>query len=322
MIRLQEGRDTEGHDGGPLPLSCQTEPNGSEPSTREHRLPGSGRSTTPSRIAFLGLGGRWQGTAGAYGVQDGDPFVTVVRGSFSNVVGLPMERLAAILSVQPSEPGHDEALRWVSLRWRTDIPEYPRSRTDVEARPPAPRGHDAKPGRAPAAVLIVSRRVVCRDRPVRVEDDGGHPRPNMAEAAAPPTPAPIDGKRAFGYLQEICKIGPRHRPARPPMLEQRAYVAKHFGATGATVREQPFSGIDPRSGAKVEMSNLIGSWHPERTRRVLLSAHYDTRPFPDEERNPSRRTLPFIGANDGASGVALLMEIANHLKSLPTPWGR
>jgi Zn-dependent M28 family amino/carboxypeptidase len=142
----------------------------------------------------------------------------------------------------------------------------------------------------------------------------------MAEAAAPLAPAPIDGKRAYGYLQQICKIGPR--PAGSAAnARQREMVAKHFKANGGAVREQPFSGTDPRSGARVEMANLIGSWHPERPRRVLLGAHYDTRPFPDEERDPQKRTTPFIGANDGASGVALLMEIAHHLNDLDTPWG-
>ena len=69
------------------------------------------------------------------------------------------------------------------------------------------------------------------------------------------------------------------------------------------------------------MANLIGSWFPERNERVVLGVHYDTRPFPDEDPNPANRKLPFIGANDGASGVALLMEIAHHLQDSPTPWG-
>ena len=69
------------------------------------------------------------------------------------------------------------------------------------------------------------------------------------------------------------------------------------------------------------MVNLIGSWHPERLDRVVIGAHYDTRPFPDEDRDPAKRCHPFIGANDGASGVALLMEIAHHLETLATPWG-
>ena len=69
------------------------------------------------------------------------------------------------------------------------------------------------------------------------------------------------------------------------------------------------------------MANLIGSWNPDRAERVVIAAHYDTRPFPDREELPEDRRKPFLGANDGASGVALLMEIANHLKDSATPWG-
>ena len=69
------------------------------------------------------------------------------------------------------------------------------------------------------------------------------------------------------------------------------------------------------------MANLIGSWNPERLQRVVIGAHYDTRPAPRPGVDPDRHKLPFLGANDGASGVALLMEIANHLSDLETPWG-
>ncbi|MBV8556658.1 MAG: M28 family peptidase [Planctomycetaceae bacterium] len=141
-----------------------------------------------------------------------------------------------------------------------------------------------------------------------------------AKAAAAPAPAPIDAARAYGYLKAICGLGPR--PAGSAAnTRQRAMVAAHFKKMGAAVREQPFEANDPRTGAKVAMANLIGAWYPERTQRVVLGAHYDTRPFPDQERDPTRRSLPFLGANDGASGVALLMEIAHHLDGLPTPWG-
>lgn len=145
-------------------------------------------------------------------------------------------------------------------------------------------------------------------------------RLRTSEANVPLKPAPIDGERAYRYLKDLCAIGPR--PAGSDAnTRQRELVAKHFREQGATIREQPFSGQDPRSGARVNMVNLIGSWNPERTQRVLIGAHYDTRPFPDEDPDPTNRTKPFIGANDGASGVALLMEIAHHLKELPTPWG-
>ena len=54
---------------------------------------------------------------------------------------------------------------------------------------------------------------------------------------------------------------------------------------------------------------------------MVVAAHYDTRPHPDEETDPDRLKLPFLGANDFASGVALLMEIAHHLNDMSTPWG-
>jgi Zn-dependent M28 family amino/carboxypeptidase len=141
-----------------------------------------------------------------------------------------------------------------------------------------------------------------------------------ANSAMAATPAPIDGKRAFGYLEKICDIGPRIAGSEAN-ARQRKLVADHFKATGGTVREQPFSAAHPLTGERVNMVNLIGSWWPERAERVVIAAHYDTRPHPDEEVDPARRNLPFLGANDGASGVALLMEIANHLNEMKTPWG-
>ena len=103
--------------------------------------------------------------------------------------------------------------------------------------------------------------------------------------------------------------------------KQREYVAAHFKKMGATLTEQKLSTKDPLSGVDVNMVNLVASWFPERTERVVIAAHYDTRPFPDPVRDPENHKVPFIGANDGASGVAVLMEMANHLKDSDTPWG-
>ncbi len=145
-------------------------------------------------------------------------------------------------------------------------------------------------------------------------------RSSMAQAPTPLAPAPIDGDRAFGYLEQICALGPR--PAGSEANgRQRAMVAAHFKANGGAVREQAFTGRDPLSGAEVKMANLIGSWFPDRADRIVIGVHYDTRPFPDMDPDPKRRRGPFLGANDGASGVALLMEIAHHLADLPTEWG-
>src|SRR5437763_14811021 len=71
----------------------------------------------------------------------------------------------------------------------------------------------------------------------------------------------------------------------------------------------------------VEKANMIFTWHPERARRAILCSHYDTRPIADQEPNPRKWHDPFVSANDGGSGVALLMELANHMKDLKTEIG-
>lgn len=143
--------------------------------------------------------------------------------------------------------------------------------------------------------------------------------PSMAQDT-PPKPAAIDGARAYRYLRQICDLGPR-LAGSDANTRQRQMVARHFEACGATIKEQPFRGTDPRTGRTVNLVNLVGSWFPERTERVLICAHYDTRPHADQETDAARYRQPFLGANDCASGVALLMELANHLKDLPTTWG-
>ena len=123
----------------------------------------------------------------------------------------------------------------------------------------------------------------------------------------------IDGDRAMGYLKKICEFGPRPSDSSA-MRSQRKWLSAFFGRFGATVREQRFRIRHPQNGEPVEMANLIIEWHPERRDRILLCTHYDTRPFPDAERVPSRRRGVFLGANDGASGVAVLCELAHHMK--------
>lgn len=97
MIRLQEGRDTEVLTGICLYRAERDEWVGAvEVSVVRFRV-----LDDAERHTFLDSN-RWAGKAGAYGVQDRDPFVSVARGSFTNVVGLPMERLAALLQNFPN----------------------------------------------------------------------------------------------------------------------------------------------------------------------------------------------------------------------------
>lgn len=129
-----------------------------------------------------------------------------------------------------------------------------------------------------------------------------------------------DGDRALGYLEEICKIGPRISGTEG-MKKQQDLLVKHFEGLGAKVTRQTFIARQVSRREPVEMTNLIISWHPDRQRRVLLCSHYDTRPIADQEDDRRLWTQPFVSANDGGSGVALLMELGHHMKDLKTAVG-
>jgi hypothetical protein len=132
---------------------------------------------------------------------------------------------------------------------------------------------------------------------------------------------PLDGLRAYRYLQQICAIGPRPSGS-PGMQKQQQLVQAHFEKLGGKVTLQRFQAANPLGGAAVTLANVIVEWHPERKERVLLCAHYDTRPFPDQDPDPvQQRSGVFVGANDGASGVAVLMELAHLMPQLSTGVG-
>lgn len=145
--------------------------------------------------------------------------------------------------------------------------------------------------------------------------------PRRAERAAGDralAPPPFQETRALRDLLRIVSLGPRV-PGTPAHEHARAYVAQILMHRGFVVREDPFTWRD-EDGGPIQMANLVA------TRRgaaaspgtpVLLVTHYDTRPVADMERSPSRRAMPVPGANDGASGVAVLLEVARQVAKDP-----
>jgi hypothetical protein len=127
-----------------------------------------------------------------------------------------------------------------------------------------------------------------------------------------------DAQRAFGYLEKVCRIGKRIS-GTTGMDKQRQMLIQHFEALGAQVKLQPLRVTHPLNGTPVRLVNMIVSWHPTSRKRVLLACHYDTRPYPDRDR--FRKRGEFLGANDGASGVALLMELGHHIRELKPRYG-
>jgi glutaminyl-peptide cyclotransferase len=128
----------------------------------------------------------------------------------------------------------------------------------------------------------------------------------------------FNGDRAYEHLVEICKIGTRISGS-PGMTRQQKMLVEHFEELGADISFQGFDVAHPLTGNPVRMNNLIVTWHPRAEERILLCCHYDTRPFPDRDRFNPRGV--FYGANDGASGVALFMEMGRWINDLKIPHG-
>jgi hypothetical protein len=129
---------------------------------------------------------------------------------------------------------------------------------------------------------------------------------------------PFDGAAAYEHLRRICQLGPRPSGSSG-MQAQQKLLTEYFETLGGRVTLDRFRYRSPLDGHPVDMANLIVSWHPERKERILLCTHYDTRPLPD--RDPENPRGTFLGANDGASGVALLMELGKAMPGLGGPLG-
>lgn len=136
---------------------------------------------------------------------------------------------------------------------------------------------------------------------------------------------PFNGAEAYGYLKQLCDIGPR-RSGSEAMLAQQKLLAEYFEKLGAKVEFQrfkapyPLDGPDaPMIGHDVPMANMIVRFNPENHDRVMLCGHYDTLPFPlYDPVNPRGR---FVGANDNGAGIAILMELGSELARHPPKVG-
>ena len=117
----------------------------------------------------------------------------------------------------------------------------------------------------------------------------------------------IDRQVAFGYRV----------PNMPGHKACGDYLAAELKRFGAQVYEQEMT-LTAYDGTKLDCRNIIGSFNPEQEKRILLFAHWDTRPYSDEDPNPANHRKPIDGADDGASGVGVLLEIARQI-GMKTP---
>lgn len=128
----------------------------------------------------------------------------------------------------------------------------------------------------------------------------------------------FDGKKAFEYLQVQTGFGPRN-PNSIGHTKCLQFLTDELKKYTESVTQQTFA--VQGYGETLRLTNLFASFKPELKKRILLLAHWDTRPRAEEDTDPQMRDKPIIGANDGASGVAVLLELARTFKENPPPIG-
>ncbi|MCC7302569.1 MAG: M28 family peptidase [Bacteroidia bacterium] len=159
-------------------------------------------------------------------------------------------------------------------------------------------------------VLLLS---ACGPETDPVTPDPKHPDPVPYVAVAPP----FNEDSAYRYIQQQVDFGPRV-PLTISHEKCAAWLQKQLAAFGAVVKVHTGT-VTAYNGKNIQLKNIVASFSPEKKKRILLAAHWDTRPMAD--RDTMNKEKPIDGANDGGSGVGVLLEIARQLGKTPAQVG-
>lgn len=129
----------------------------------------------------------------------------------------------------------------------------------------------------------------------------------------------FNGSTAFQYVQQQLAFGPRI-PNTPAHIKTGDWLLGELRTRADTVIVQSFEQKTSK-GQTLKLRNFFARFRPQATDRILYVAHWDTRPFADKSANLGQQRLPVPGANDGASGVAVLLGVADALKAKPSTVG-
>ncbi len=125
--------------------------------------------------------------------------------------------------------------------------------------------------------------------------------------------------RAMAHVARQLDFGPRI-PGTQGHDDQLEWMVRFLAERGSTVVLDRFDYVTT-SGDTLELTNVMARFRPSDERRLLLLAHWDTRPKSDQARTAFGREVPVPGANDGASGTAILLELASLMSGQPPPVG-
>ncbi|MFN7120299.1 MAG: M28 family peptidase [Saprospiraceae bacterium] len=124
---------------------------------------------------------------------------------------------------------------------------------------------------------------------------------------------------AYQFVAEQVAFGPRV-PGSEAHQNCKNWLVQKLESYGATVIQQDFQ-AKTYYGKKLPASNIIAQFNPEITRRIVLAAHWDSRHIADSPLSTERKNEPILGADDGGSGTAVLLEIARQLQQNPVEMG-
>lgn len=122
----------------------------------------------------------------------------------------------------------------------------------------------------------------------------------------------FDKDSAYKYIADQVAFGPRV-PGTKAHDDCGRYLADRLTQFGADTVIEQHAVVTAYNGDKLPINNIFARFNPEAVNRVLLVAHWDTRPWANMETTEDKRTMPVPGANDGASGVGVILEIARNL---------
>lgn len=137
--------------------------------------------------------------------------------------------------------------------------------------------------------------------------------------AQTPEHGPFDGEKALSYVRTQLAFGPRI-PGTEGHRKTGDWIVQMMRERADTVIEQTWTHKTVK-GDTLPLRNILARFRPEAAERILYVTHWDTRPIADNAMEPDRRSLPVPGANDGASGVALLIALGDLLKQTPPTTG-
>ena len=129
----------------------------------------------------------------------------------------------------------------------------------------------------------------------------------------------LDGAVALSYVEAQMNFGDRI-PNTEAHRRTGDWILAHLQSRADSTEVQQFTHVTA-AGDTLHLRNFIASFRPGLSERILFLAHWDTRPVADKDTNLGRRRLPTPGANDGASGVAVLLGIADELEKEPPAFG-